>query len=230
MNLFFKKRDESKEELAIIEKIEKRIAGLIKEWNESYENEKFLFDPKFESFMQGLMRQIRHDFNPHFHIAEDEPKIGYATVIKQNKAYKKLWSDIINQNKKILKLAKKGNYQESLKLVLLQIDLFKKSVINLEKYEIKRWDEIQKNIHSYIHGKSVGELVLPKDQYYKRRVELLYRWNRVEMKSAGISEARHWLKISNYIKDNRCKITNKIILICKVMEKDIYNLLSSRNN
>jgi flagellin-specific chaperone FliS len=224
MGFFSRKRFYTKQELELIEKIEKRLAGLIKEWDESYEKQDFLFEYNYENFAKGIIRYINHELSPHLHLIENEPKPGNLIILKENKAYKKLWKEMVKLYKQIPLLIKKGEISTSLRLLYDKIDLFERKVVNLRDEEVKRWDSRLRGLYEYLSGKGVANLTLPVNKYDKRRIIALYRWEKIDSKSMGIEEARELVKEAEFLKKNRLRISERILLICKVMRKDIHSL------
>lgn len=221
MRLFFRKKTFSDKERELIEKIESRIARLIKEWDESYENQPFLFENRYESFGEGIVRNVKHEFTPHLHIVENEPKIGYMIVPEEKRVYKKLWKDMIRLYLKIPKLIKKGKVQFTKRILRKEIAVFEKKVIELKNEEIKRWDSRLRGLYEYLTGKGIDHLTLPVNEYDKKRLLGLYRWTKIKSECFGRSEARELINEAKFLKKHRVQITNRILLVCKAMRNDL---------
>lgn len=152
-------------------------------------------------------------------------KIGTAVRHLEKKEYRKLWLNMIYLQKSINRLIKKGKYHKSLKKLIAQVSLLEKDVLDLEKSEIRRWDELRSGLFMYIKGTTIENVSCPSDQSDKKWLAYPYRLDSTDMRNFGLKEARDLVKEIDYRKQNRLEITKKILLVCKAMKKDIESFI-----
>lgn len=226
MGWFSRKRELNQEELQLIEKIEKQLGELIREWDESYKKQEFMLEYQYENFAKGLVRSFNHYFSRSLSFFGGVPKPGDLILYGEKKLFKQLWNEMAALYRRIPALIRKGKGEDVAKSLLQDIDMFETKIVRLAEDEAVRWDSRVRALREYIDGKGVEHLSLPVNSYDKKRIVSLYRWDNWDnSRNCGVDEAKDLVEEAVRTKKYRLRFTNRIIAVCKLMRNDLMTLL-----